>query len=75
MRRSHPQLQALGEKIRQMRLKAGLSQIGAAFDAGVSYKHYQDLERGVTNPTYWTLYLVAGGLKCYIADFLPEEHK
>ena len=72
MRRDHPHLKLLGEKIRQMRLKAGLSQLGAAFDAGVSYKHYQDLERGATNPTYWTLYLVAGGLRCSITDFLPE---
>ena len=55
-----------------MRLKAGLSQLGAAFDAGVNYKHYQDLERGATNPTFWTLHLVAAALKCSIVDFFPK---
>lgn len=57
-----PELAALGEAIRSTRLKAELSQEELADLAETDAKQIGDLERGVGNPSYMTLALVASAL-------------
>jgi transcriptional regulator with XRE-family HTH domain len=44
-------LKRLGERCRELRAKAGLTQQTAAERAGIAATHLQVVERGTTNPT------------------------
>jgi len=64
-RRSHPrspELGALGEAIRQLRLEAGLSQELLAERADTDLSQVGGIERGVRNPSYATLARLAAAL-------------
>ncbi|WP_080831888.1 helix-turn-helix domain-containing protein [Cohnella massiliensis] len=54
--------QNIGEKIRYLRLKKGLSQEQLALHAGVNTSYLGQVERGEKNPTIKTLEKIAGGL-------------
>jgi len=63
-------LRAVGQKIREFRLKSGLKQEEVE-SFGVSWKHYQKIESGLTNTTIKVLYKLAKAFKCHPRDFFP----
>jgi transcriptional regulator with XRE-family HTH domain len=65
----------LARNIRVRRLELNLSQEAVAFDAGLSARHYQQVESGSANPTYHTLFEVARVLKSAIADLIDPERR
>jgi transcriptional regulator with XRE-family HTH domain len=54
---------ALGERIRNLRLKQELSQEDLANEADVPLSQIGRIERGENNPTISTLYVIAKALK------------
>jgi transcriptional regulator with XRE-family HTH domain len=52
-------LEQLARAVRNSRREAGLTQEAAAFEAGISVRHFQELESGRLNPSYLTLRSVA----------------
>ena len=54
---------ALGERIRKLRMKQGLSQEGLANEADVPLSQIGRIERGENNPTISTLYVIATALE------------
>lgn len=52
-------LKRLAVAVRKARDRAGLTQEQAAFSAGMSVRHYQELESGRLNPSYLVLRAVA----------------
>lgn len=57
-----PEHAALGEAVRTLRGKAGLSQEQLAEGAGTDLTQVGGIERGVRNPSYTTLLRLAGAL-------------
>jgi transcriptional regulator with XRE-family HTH domain len=60
----------LARAVRARRLALNLTQEYVAFEAGLSPRHYQQLESGAANPTYATLFEVARVLDVAVADLL-----
>jgi len=59
----------LGNQIREIRKKKGLSQEQLAFDAGVDRSYIGGIERGERNVSFLTLIKIAECLDCDIAKF------
>ena len=57
-----PDHAALGEAVRSLRYKEGLSQEQLAEGAGTDLTQVGGIERGVRNPSYTTLLRLAGAL-------------
>lgn len=57
-----PEHAALGEAVRTLRSKVGLSQEQLAEGAGTDLTQVGGIERGVRNPSYTTLLRLAGAL-------------
>jgi transcriptional regulator with XRE-family HTH domain len=57
-----PEHAALGEAVRTLRSKSGLSQEQLAEGAGTDLTQVGGIERGVRNPSYTTLLRLAGAL-------------
>jgi len=62
MRRSDQPQPALGEAIRQLRQKRGLTQEDLAHKAGITTGTLSLIERGHANPTWATIKEIAAGL-------------
>jgi len=60
--RDNPYLAALGVRLREHRLAAGLTLEDLSERAGVSYRHLSDAERGLVNPSLLWLRDVARAL-------------
>ena len=60
----------LGERVRDARLKHGLSQEDVANLASINVSNYGKLERGLANPTFHTLVRVASVLNVDPATFV-----
>jgi DNA-binding XRE family transcriptional regulator len=60
-------LEQLARAVRDSRKEAGLTQEGVAFEAGISVRHFQELESGRLNPSYLTLRSVAIALGTTLA--------
>lgn len=54
----------IGEKIKKLRNKKGMSQSDVANDAGISYVMVGLIERGQANPTVSILEKIAESLDC-----------
>jgi transcriptional regulator with XRE-family HTH domain len=65
----------LARNVRARRLELNLTQEDVAFDAGLSARHYQQLESGAANPTYQTLFEVAGVLWVTLVDLIEPAHR
>jgi transcriptional regulator with XRE-family HTH domain len=66
----------LARTIRSRRLELNLSQEDVAFEAGLSPRHYQQLESGTGNPTYRTIFEVARVLGAPVQELLdPSESR
>lgn len=66
----------IGQRIRKLRKKAGLSLEKLAYESELGSKgHLSDLERGLTRPTIATLQAIAGRLGVALLDLVtfPEE--
>lgn len=59
----------VGERMKQARIAAGLSQVNLAKRLGVSYQQYQKYESGENRMTIGRLWAVANALKMPISQF------
>ena len=68
-----PFLGALGERVRMLRARKGLTRRALALGAGVSERHLANLELGVGNASILILRQVAQALSCSLAELLGDE--
>jgi XRE family aerobic/anaerobic benzoate catabolism transcriptional regulator len=69
---SNPLLTALGERVRTLRARRGLTRKALAQAADVSERHLANLEYGVGNPSLLVLQQVAGALQCTLAELVGD---
>jgi transcriptional regulator with XRE-family HTH domain len=60
----------LGQRCRELRLEAGLSQLDMTRFHDFSLSHYQKLERGELDPRYSTLKKLAEAFKVSVSQML-----
>lgn len=63
-----PEHAALGEAVRTLRRKAGMSQEELADAASTDLTQVGGIERGVRNPSYTTLLRLAGALETTVGE-------
>lgn len=68
-----PFLVSLGERVRMMRSRQGLTRKGLSKAAGVSERHLANLEQGVGNASILVLRQVAQALGCSLAELLGDQ--
>ena len=68
----HPFLVALGERVRALRARRGMTRKAVALAADVSERHLANLEYGVGNASILVLLQVAGALQCSLAELLGD---
>jgi XRE family aerobic/anaerobic benzoate catabolism transcriptional regulator len=68
----HPFLVALGERVRAVRSRRGLSRKAAAAAAGVSERHWANLEYGTGNASILVLLQVSDALGCSLAEIIGD---
>lgn len=68
----NPLLVALGERVRNLRARRGLTRRGVALAAEVSERHLANLEYGIGNASILVLQQVAGALQCSLAELLGD---
>ena len=66
-------LVALGERLRSLRARRGLTRKALAAEAGVSERHLANLETGVGNASILVLRQVARALGAPLAELLGDE--
>lgn len=76
MRRSDQPQPALGEAIRQLRRKRGLTQEDLAHSAGITAGTLSLIERGHANPTWSTVKAIAAALGSSMGELgkLADKH-
>jgi len=60
----------IGERLKEFREKKGLNQEETAFQAGIDYSYYNQLENGKRNPSIKTLLQICEVLGIDIKDLL-----
>ena len=68
-------VKAVGTKIREFRLNAGMSQEELAYEADVPISQIGRIERGETNPTISTMYVLAVALGQEMKDLVDIKIK
>ena len=68
----NPLLVALGERVRALRSRRGMTRKAVALAADVSERHLANLEYGVGNASILVLLQVAGALQCSLAELLGD---
>ncbi|WP_418320729.1 helix-turn-helix transcriptional regulator [Piscinibacter sakaiensis] len=68
----HPFLVALGQRVRDIRARRGMSRKALALATDVSERHLANLEYGVGNASVLVLLQVAVALKCSLAELLGD---
>ncbi|EHR69222.1 shikimate kinase [Burkholderiales bacterium JOSHI_001] len=68
----HPFLAALGDRVRSLRSRRGMTRKAVALAADVSERHLANLEYGIGNPSVLVLLQVAGALQCSLAELLGD---
>lgn len=68
-----PFLVALGERVRTLRARKGLTRKALSQGAGVSERHLANLELGLGNASILVLRQVAQALSCPLAELLGDE--
>lgn len=68
----NPLLLALGERVRMLRARRGLTRKQAALAADVSERHFANLEYGIGNASILVLQQVASALQCSLAELLGD---
>ena len=67
-----PLLQALGERVRNLRARRGLTRRSLASSAQVSERHLANLEYGTGNVSILVLEQIAQALQCSMAELLGD---
>lgn len=68
----NPFLVALGERVRNLRARRGLTRKAVALAADVSERHLANLEYGIGNASILVLLQVAGALQCSLAELIGD---
>lgn len=68
-----PFLVTLGERVRSLRARKGMTRRSLALASSVSERHLANLELGLGNASIMVLRQVAGALECLPADLLGED--
>lgn len=68
----NPFLAALGERVRALRSRRGMTRKALALAAGVSERHLANLEYGVGNASILVLLQVAGALQCALGELVSD---
>ena len=68
----HPFLSALGDRVRDLRARKGLTRRAVAVAAGVSERHLANLESGTGNASILILLQVAQALQCSLFELLGD---
>lgn len=68
-----PWLTAMGERLRSIRARRGLSRRALAQTAGVSERHMANLEGGIGNASILVLRQIATALDCALAEITGDE--
>jgi len=68
----HPLLATLGERVRTLRARHGLTRKAVALAADVSERHLANLEYGTGNASILVLQQVATALQCSLAELLGD---
>lgn len=68
----NPLLVALGERVRNLRARRGLTRKAVAQAAEVSERHLANLEYGIGNASILVLQQVAGALQCSLAELVGD---
>lgn len=68
----NPVLQALGERVRALRARNGVSRKALSRMAGVSERHLANLELGEGNVSFMVLVHIAGALQCSMAELVGD---
>jgi XRE family aerobic/anaerobic benzoate catabolism transcriptional regulator len=68
----HPFLVTLGERVRELRARRGMTRKALSAAADVSERHLANLEYGVGNASVLVLLQVAQALKCSLAELLGD---
>lgn len=69
--KSHPELALVGQRISELRAKAGFSQESFAYELGMDRAYYGGLERGQRNVAMLNLIRVARGLSVEVGELFP----
>jgi XRE family aerobic/anaerobic benzoate catabolism transcriptional regulator len=70
--RKDPFLLALGERVRLLRARRGLTRKSVAIASGVSERHLANLEYGIGNASILVLQQVASALDCSLAELVGD---
>ena len=68
----NPFLVALGERVRALRSRRGITRKALSLAADVSERHLANLEYGIGNASILVLLQVAGALQCSLAELLGD---
>ena len=68
----NPFLVTLGERVRTLRARRGLTRKAAAIAADVSERHFANLEYGIGNASILVLQQVANALRCSLAELIGD---
>lgn len=68
----NPLLIRLGERVRHLRSRRGMTRKAVSMAAGVSERHLANLEHGVGNASYLVLHEVAQALQCSLAEIVGD---
>jgi XRE family transcriptional regulator, aerobic/anaerobic benzoate catabolism transcriptional regulator len=68
----NPFLVALGERVRSLRSRRGMTRKAVALAADVSERHLANLEYGIGNASILVLLQVAGALQCSLAELVGD---
>ncbi|MGE5337600.1 MAG: helix-turn-helix transcriptional regulator [Gemmatimonadota bacterium] len=68
----NPFLVLLGERVRALRARRGLTRKAVALSADISERHLANLEYGIGNASILVLQQVAGALQCPLAELLGD---
>ena len=68
----HPFLVGLGERVRELRSRRGMTRRAVALAADVSERHLANLEYGIGNVSMLVLLQVAGALQCSLAELIGD---
>jgi XRE family transcriptional regulator, aerobic/anaerobic benzoate catabolism transcriptional regulator len=68
----NPYLAALGDRVRALRSRRGMTRKAVSVAAGVSERHLANLEYGVGNASILVLLQVAAALQCSLAELLGD---
>src|ERR1700761_5386352 len=68
-----PFLTAMGERVRLLRARRGMTRKTLATETGLSERHLANLESGVGNASVLVLRQIAATLNCSLAEVIGDE--